>query len=1081
MNQFRQSPYYGRLNSILKLSVGQALIGVACGFNAMADNSLNLNPLIVSSNITADRTIKGKVTDDNGEKLPGVSVVLKGTTIGTVSDAEGVYSINVPDKGGVLIFSSVGFLTQEVPAGTGSTIDVKLATDAKALTEVVVVGYGSQLKKEITGAVQTVKSEELKDIPVSQVTQKLQGRLAGVQINQTTGKPGQGMSVRIRGQVSVTAGSDPLYVIDGFPITGTIGQMNPDEIEDITILKDAASTSLYGSRAANGVVLITTKRGAPGKTSVSFNAFAGFQKVPVRGRVKMLTAEEFAQFKKEMYEDELKPVPEPFQNPEKYRGKDNDWYDALLRTAPIQSYNLSISSNKENMRTSLVAGVFNQKGVVLNNNYKRYSLRMNTEYDISSKIKVGFNVAPQFVYDNTPRTDGDRGTGVLFNALHTWPVMPIYDANGQLTKYNNFPNGTGNIFDYPNWVRAANELTNETKINKLLGNAYVQYTPIKGLTLKSTINVEQESNKFFFFNPSTATSAINTPVPTTAVSIRQNFQNFSWLNENLATYNRSFNGNHNFELLAGFTQQRFRQEYDRITANTYTDDRLPTIQGAINIDRGGAFNVNGISGSNTFNGANEWGLMSYISRLTYNYKGKYLFSAAVRADGSSRFGSENRWGTFPSASVGWVVSDENFMQSLPKVSFAKFRASYGVIGNNNIGNYTQYALVNNTTNAVFGSTVATGAQVTSLSNANLGRETTKQFDAGLDLGLFNDRIQLIYDFYTKRTTNLLYAVQIPQEAGFGNFNDNIGEIKFWGHEVALTTRNLVGKLKWTTNANISFNRNEVMELAPGIDRVYGSFHITQVGQPFGQFYGLVKEGFYMSKEELASSPIIPGRSAIGTIKFKDVNGDGVITNGGDADDRTIIGSPFPKFTYGITNNLSYGNWDLSIVGSGSQGNQLWVRHLYSTANLDGVFNMVAGAKDRFRVKNAINPVTGVAEATTVINPGKGMYGATNNGGNFTRVERDWNSSHFLANASYFTIKNITVGYNLGGINKLFKSARLYASVQQVYVFTKYWGGPNPETSAQGDGQGDGGNLSQGVDLSNYPVPRTWTLGVNLNF
>lgn len=1081
MNQFRQSPYYGRLNSILKLSVGQALIGVACGFNAMADNSFNLNPLVVSSKITADRTIKGKVTDDNGEKLPGVSVVLKGTTVGTVSDADGVYTINVPDRGAVLIFSSVGFLSQEVPVGTGSTIDIKLATDAKALTEVVVVGYGSQLKKEITGAVQTVKSEELKDIPVSQVTQKLQGRLAGVQINQTTGKPGQGMAVRIRGQVSVTAGSDPLYVIDGFPITGTIGQMNPDEIEDITILKDAASTSLYGSRAANGVVLITTKRGTPGKTSVSFNAYAGIQKVPVRGRVKMLNAEEFAQFKKEMYEDENKPVPTEFQDPSQYRGKNNDWYDALLRTAPIQSYNLTISSNKENMRTSLVAGVFNQKGVVLNNNYKRYSLRMNTEYDISSKVKIGFNVAPQFVYDNTPRTDGDRGTGVLFNALHTWPVMPIRDANGELTKFNTFPSSTGNIFNYPNWVRAANELTNETKINKLLGNTYIQYMPIKGLTLKSTLNVEMESNKFFFFNPSTATSAINVPIPTTAVSIRQNFQNFSWLNENLATYSHSFNEKHNFEILGGFTQQRFRQEFDRITANTYTDDRLPTIQGAINIDRGGTFNVNGISGSNTFNGSNEWALMSYISRLTYNYKGKYLFTAAVRADGSSRFGSDNRWGTFPSASVGWVISDENFMQTLPKVSFAKFRASYGVIGNNNIGNYTQYALVNNTTNAVFGSTVATGAQVTSLSNSNLGWETTKQFDAGLDLGLFNDRIQLIYDYYSKRTTNLLYAVQVPQESGFSNYNDNIGEIKFWGHEISLTTRNLVGKLKWTTNANISFNRNKVMELAPGIDRVYGNFHITQVGRPFGQFYGLVKQGFYMSKEELASSAIIPGRSAIGTIKFKDVNGDGVITNGGDADDRTVIGTPFPKFTYGLTNTLSYGGWDLSITGSGSQGNQLWVRHLYSTANLDGVFNMVEGAKDRFRVKNGVNPVTGVVEAQTVITPGKGMYGATNNGGNYTGIERDWNSSHFLANASYFTLKNITVGYNLGGINKFFKSARLYASVQQVYVFTKYWGGPNPETSAAGDGQGDGGNLSQGVDLSNYPVPRTWTLGLNLNF
>lgn len=1081
MNQFRQPLYRVRLNAMLKQSVGQVLIGAACGFSAMAGNPLAFNPMAPGNYITVDRTIKGKVTDDTGEKLPGVSVVVKGSNVGTVSDADGSYSVNVPDNGATLIFSSVGFLSQEVAVGSNSVINIKLATDAKALTEVVVVGYGSQLKKEITGAVQTVKSEELKDIPVSQVTQKLQGRLAGVQINQTTGKPGQGMAVRIRGQVSVTAGSDPLYVIDGFPITGTIGQMNPDEIEDITILKDAASTSLYGSRAANGVVLITTKRGKPGQTSVSFNAYAGIQKVPKRGRIEMLTAEEFAQFKKESFEDENRTVPKEFEDPSKYRGKNNDWYDALLRTAPIQSYNLTVSSNKENMKTSLVAGVFNQKGVVLNNNYKRYSLRMNTEFDISTKVKMGFNVAPQFVYDNTPRTDGDRGTGVLFNALHTWPVMPIRDENGELTKFNRFPDATGNIFAYPNWVRAANELTNETKINKLLGNTYLQYNPIKGLTLKSTLNIEMESNKFFFFNPSTATSNINVAVPTTAVSIRQNYQNFSWLNENLATYNHSFNDAHNFELLGGVSLQRFRQEIDRITANTYTDDRLPTIQGAINIDRGGSFNVNGISGSNTFNDANEWALMSYISRLTYNYKGKYLFTAALRADGSSRFGADNRWGTFPSASVGWVVSDENFMQAIPKVSFAKFRASYGVIGNNNIGNYTQYGLVRNTINVVNGSNVNTGAAVTSLANRNLGWETTKQFDAGLDLGLLNDRIQLIYDFYTKRTTNLLYAVQVPQESGFTNYNDNIGEIKFWGHEVAVTTRNLVGKLKWTTNANISFNRNKVMELAPGIDRVYGTFHISQVGQPFGMFYGLVKEGFYMSKEELAKSPIIPGRSAIGTIKYKDINNDDIITNGGDADDRTIIGNPFPKFTYGITNNLNYGNWDFSIVGSGSQGNELWVRHLYSTANLDGVFNMVAGAKDRFRVKNGPNPLTGVPEAQTVITPGKGMYGATNNGGTYTGVERDWNSSHFVANASYFTIRNITLGYNLPAVNKFFKSARLYASVQQVYVFTKYWGGPNPETSAAGDGQGDGGNLSQGVDLSNYPVPRTWTIGVNLNF
>lgn len=1024
---------------------------------------------------TADIRVTGQVVDEKGNSLPGVSVVIKGSTKGSTTDEQGNFQIVVPNPQTTLVFSFVGYRSKEIVVGNQTTLSVALVNDDQTLNEVVVVGYGSQLKKEVTGAVQTVSAAEIKDLPVSQIGQKLQGRLAGVQINQATGKPGQGISIRIRGQVSVTAGSDPLYVVDGFPITGNIAQLNPDEIEDLSVLKDAASTSLYGSRAANGVVLITTKKGKPGQTNISFTAYAGVQKVPQRGRVKMLNAVEFAQFKKDFYEDQLQPVPDIFQNPAQYEGKNNDWYDALLRVAPIQSYNLSVSNNTEKSNTSLVAGIFNQDGVVLNNKYKRYSLRMNSNYNLSKRVAVGFNVAPSYVFDNTPRTDGDRGTGILFNALHTWPIMPIYDANGDLTKFNTLPSSTGNIFNYPNWVRAANELINETKNTNLLSNAYVQYRPIDGLTLKSTINVEYQNSKFFYFNPSTATSSINVPIPTTASSTRQSLENISWLNENLATYAKSFN-DHNFELLAGFTNQQFRQEFTRISANTYADDRLPTIQGALNIDRSGNPNA-------TRNDINQWSLTSYLSRLTYNYKGKYLFTAAVRADGSSRFGTNNRWGTFPSASVGWVVSDEDFLKPITQVSFAKLRASYGVIGNNNIGNYTQYALVNNTTNAVFGSNVATGAVVTSLANPNLGWETTNQFDAGLDLGLFNDRIQFIYDFYTKRTTNLLYAVQVPQESGFTNFNDNIGEIKFWGHEFSLTTKNTTGRLKWTTNANISFNRNRVQELAPGIDRVYGSFHITQVGQPFGQFYGLVKQGYYMSAEELRTSPIIPGRSAIGTIKFKDVNGDGVITNGGDRDDRAIIGSPFPKFTYGITNDLKFGNFDFSITGSGSYGNQLWVRHLYSTANLDGVFNMVAGVKDRFRVQNALVNVNGVqtSVATTVITPGAGQFGATNNGGNYTGIERDWNSSQFVADASFFTIKNITLGYNIGAVNKLFKSARVYASVQQAYVFTKYWGGPNPETSGNGAGDGDGGNLSQGVDFSNYPVPRTYTLGVNLNF
>jgi TonB-linked SusC/RagA family outer membrane protein len=998
----------------------------------------------------------GKVKGSDGSPVIGASVSVVGTSRGASTDGEGNFKINV-SRNETLRITSVGYNSTDVVYTGQKSIDVTLTVDNKTLNEVVVVGYGSQNKKEITGAVQTIAYKDLKDLPVTQIGQKLQGQLAGVQINQTTGKPGTGMNIRIRGQLSVSAGSDPLYVVDGFPITGSIGAMNPDEIEDISILKDASSTSLYGSRAANGVVLITTKKGKGAGMTVSFNAYTGVQNVPMKGRVEMMDAEMFAQTKKEFYEDAKQPVPVEFQNPSQYKGKNNDWYDALLnKDAPLSSYNLSITSNKERSRTSLVAGVLQQKGVVRNTDYQRYSLRLNSTYDISDKVTIGFNVAPQMVYDNTPRTDGDRGTGILFNALHTWPIMPIYEADGKtLTLFNKFPASTGNIFAYANWVRSADALVNETTTTNLLSNAFIEFEPIKGLKFKSSMNGEILRTKFFFFNPSTATSAINVPIPTTAVSIRQNVENLSWLNENTVTYVKTLWDDHKFELLGGYTNQYFRQESTQVQADTYSDDRLPTIQGGININRGA-----------TVSGVQVWSLTSYLARLNYNYKGKYLFNAAIRSDGSSRFGATNRWGTFPSVGAGWVVSDEPFMQDLPAVSFMKVRGSWGIIGNNNLGNYTSYALINNTVNGVFGNTVATGASVSSLANPNLGWETTTQLDLGLDLNMFNDRVNFAYDYYTKNTTNLLYAVQIAQESGFGNFNDNIGEIKFWGHEFSVNTKNTMGKVKWTTNANISFNRNVVVALAPGIDRVYGSFHITKVGQPFGQFYGVIADGVYKNAADLASSPQVPGRSTVGSIKLKDANGNGVIDYGGNADDRVIMGNPFPDFVYGITNNVTYGDWDFNIIGSGSYGNQLLVRHLYSTANLDLPFNVVVGVKDRFR-----------SEA----NPGMGMYGTTVGGGNVTGIERDWMNSRFVADASYFTIRNITLGYTFAKPTKVYKSVRVYASCQQAYVFTNYWGGPNPETSAQGNGQGDGGNLSPGVDLSNYPVPRTFTLGANFNF
>lgn len=996
------------------------------------------------------------VSGDEAQALPGVNVLVKGTTTGAVTDFDGNYSIVAPDANSTLVFSYIGFTTQEIPMSGQNQVNVTMAEDAAALDEVVVVGYGTQIKRQVTGSVSTIDAEDLADIPVSQVTQKIQGRIPGVQINQTTGKPGQGMSVRIRGQLSVSGGSDPLYVIDGFPISGGINNINPDEIETISILKDAASTSLYGSRAANGVVLITTKNGRPGETSVSLNVTTSMQNVPERGRIEMMDAVEFAQFKKEYYEDQGDPVPDIFQNPSQYEGQTNDWYDALLRSAPMTNYNLTITSNKEKLRTSVVLGFFDQEGVVLNSDYKRYSMRANLDFDISDKVRIGLNIAPNYIIDRVPRTDGSRGTGLLFNALHTWPIMPIYNPDGTRTEFNRFPANTGNIFSYANWLNSAERIKDETKSLNLLTSAFLEYKPIEGLAIKSSLNAELYNEQYELFSPTNATYRINRPIPTNNEAIWDERTTFSWLNENTITYNKSL-GDHNFSLLGGFTYQKYRQDRSRVQATDFADDRLPTIQGAANINRNG-----------TFDQVQEWSLVSFLSRLTYNYKGKYLLTGSIRSDGSSRFGSENRWGTFPSVSAGWIASDEPFLEDSKNISLLKLRASYGVTGNNNIGNYTQYALIDNTVNAVFGNDFAPGSAVSSLSNSNLGWETTKQFDIGLDLSLFNDRVSFIYDYYTKNTTNLLYNVQVPRESGFSNFSDNIGEIRFWGHEFALNTVNTTGKFRWTTSANISFNRNVVESLADGIDRVYGpgGWHITKVGEPFAQFYGFLSDGNYLNQADLDSSPQVPGRSTVGSIKLLDVNGDGIITRGGDEDDRAITGNPFPDFTYGITNTISYGNFDFSVVGTGSQGNELMVRHLFSTTNLDGVFNLLKDVENRFR---------------SVDNPGAGFYGTTVGGGNVTGIERDWVNDRFIADASYFNIRNITLGYTIPGVDKYFKSARVYGSVQNVHIFTKYWGGPNPEISVQNNGQGDGGNLAPGVDISGYPVPRIFSLGLNLNF
>lgn len=995
-------------------------------------------------------TVSGKISDTKGLPLIGVTVTIKGTTLGTVTDANGNYKISVPDDNAVLVFKYIGFLSQEIPVSGRGIINLTLLEDAKNLDEVVVVAYGKTTQRTSTGALQSVNSKELQDIPASQFAQKLQGKLAGVEISQTSGKPGQGIQVRIRGSASISTSSTPLYVVDGFPIVGDISNINPNEIETITVLKDAASTALYGSRAAFGVVLITTKSAKAGQTNISVNAYTGFQSVPKRGRPDMMNATEWAQFKKESYEDLGQTVPVPFQNPSQY-GEGTDWYDAMFRTGKISDYSVSVNTNKDKFSNALTAGYFTQTGVALNSNYTRISLRNNIVYKITDNFKLGANIAPTYNYGNDALTDGffGGGNGLISNALLTSPLLNYRNADGSLPVTVTTPGITS--FPTPNWVRTIQDIQNQVNTSRLLSTVFVEYEPIPKLILKSSINFDLGQTSRDYFQPSTASLGFNSTPSAGNARLGQNNSNYySWLSENTASYSKQIQ-KHGIEALAGYTVQRFRGNATNISGFNFPDDRVRTIDAALVKD-------------NPSMDIQEWGLVSYLARLNYNYDQKYLLSASIRRDGSSRFGVNNTWGNFPAISAAWVVSQESFARNLNALSFLKIRGSYGLVGNNNIGNSSQYARVSTSVNSPFGGNTASGVAVTSLGNDDLGWENTKSLDIGLDLGLFRDRVTFTYDFYSKKTSNLLFYLPVPLESGFSNYPSNIGEVKFWGHEFSVNSNNLVGKFKWSSNFNISFSDNKVLALSGLTNEIYtysgAGETITKVGGRIGQFYGLIQDGVYVDQADFDRSAKNVN-SQVGTIKYRDVNGDGVIKFGDTDGDKTVLGNPFPKFTYGITNNFSYKNFDLSIVATGAYGNEIAVMSESGTTNLDGVFNVLKEVKDRWR---------------SPANPGAGKYGKTTAA---TGDERDRLSSRFINSGSYLAIKNITLGFSVPVKNwKAVKSVRVFSSVQQAYVFTKYKGS-NPEIGTNVDG-GAPNSLLQGFDFSAYPIPRTITFGLNVN-
>lgn len=1001
------------------------------------------------------RTVSGTITDEQGEPLMGVSIVEKGTSNGVITDMDGKYKLNLQGDNPVLAFSFIGYVPQEVQVGTQSVISITLKENVQMISEVVIVSYGTQKKRDMTGSIASVKADELSDLPVGQIGQKLQGQIAGVQINQSTGIPGQGMAFRIRGAVSINNSSQPLIVVDGFPLAAGLNNINPDEIESFTVLKDAAATALYGSRAGNGVILIPTKRGKKGKLNVQLQANVGVQTMGNMKDMDVMNAREFAQFKKEYFEDAIKwgkrnpslGVPKQYQNPEQY-GEGTNWYKLLTQNALTQNYSLTLSGGTDAIATATTFGYFKQEGVVKNSGFERITFRTNNDFKVNDKIKIGVSVSPILQLYHNQNTDGNRQ--ILSGAILADPTESPYDKNGELRVSISPSEGGTGMFPQVNWIRALTERKDNYHILVLLANAFVDVDIWGGIKYRLQGGTDMEWRKQRKWTPSTAAGSWISPPPGKASAQYNNGNYYTWNIENMLTFDRTF-GKHTVGAMVGHSAQKYRREWANISGSEFPDDQIEWITNALTTRQGET-------------GMTDWTISSWLARLSYSYKEKYLLQATVRRDGSSRFGSGHKWANFPSVSAGWIISEESFMESTRDVmNYLKLRASYGITGNYNIGDYTHLATVGSA-NYPFGGEVHSGKALEGIGNSKLSWEENSQFDIGLDFGFFNDRIFLMYDYYEKKTKSLLNSMDIPWTSGFSNVMSNMGEIKSWGHEISIESRNLIGEFQWKTNLNLTFNRNKVLKLTSmqnhiGGDAEFYSWNRLEVGQPVGIFMGYVFDGVYMNQQQYDSQPK-HYTSQVGTVRMKDISGpDGVPDGIIDINDRTKIGDPNPDMLFGITNEFRWKNFDLSVLVTGQIGGDIFAGAYENTLNLDGVFNVLKTVKNRWRSEE---------------NPGNGKIPSTLMG--TTELYRS-NHSGWVYNATHLTLKNVTLGYTIPfRRNPYISNARVYFSAQQLFTICDY-PGANPQAANNNELGWEG----MGIDRTTYPVPRTFSIGCNVTF
>lgn len=1069
----------------------------------------------------ADDWIQGLVVDQNGEAIIGASIFEKGTQNGTVTDVDGKFKLNVQNYENTLEISYIGYTTQRIKPKKGDNLRIVLTEDTKTIDEVVVVGYQTMRKTDVVGAVSSVKSKEL-NVTTPTVGQSLVGKVSGVQISQVSGAPYGNTKIRVRGVASINASSDPLYVIDGYPSNDDL-MLNPEDIESIEVLKDAASAAIYGSRAAGGVVLITTKRGKEGKVKVNYNFQLSVNQLAKK--IDLLNSAQFADLVVEGRNNAYKNIlvnsgktwddsyihhtnaeraqmigsansaamiPEflyDFDKGEVITPQyDTDWQDELYQNALSQRHHVSVNGGTDKIRYEVSMGYQNQEGIILSTGQKRLNLRANLDAEISSKFRIGATISNTSNW-NREVQEGRFNQGPILGALIYAPVFRCYDDNGQLIKGEM----TSYASDYGfQQIENPVALATETKIRRNgVRNTYnmtATYEPVKNLFLKANLGMYTYSEKYEFYRPTSLSDGANPPYSDQAKAAANAIANTTLQSDYLAgftaNYNKTWNDAHNFSGVVGYSVQKDMIDVLGVKATGYEDDHITEVTGH------GA-DPSDIQLNNTYK--SNWTMLSYFTRLNYNFKNKYYLTASFRGDASSLFGPENRWGYFPSVSAAWTLSNEDFWKDhLGDSSSFKLRASWGMSGNNNIGNYEYATIMNSPAGVVFGNgSIVSAMYPGGVKDNAIGWESTSQYNVGFDLSLFNNRLSVSGNYYLSYTEDLLFEQPISAISGATSILTNLpdSKIRNTGFDLQVDARVLTGKdYGLNVSGNISLNRNKVLALGGntiitnGAERSYMT-HITEEGQPIGMFYGFKVAGMVTEADmagiaaddavykangnsfsegyKLQGPPRSLSQSVAlqpGDLYFEDVNGDGVVND----DDKRVIGNPHPKFTYGFNINGNYRDLDVSASFNGSYGNQVLDGQDYYLFNMEGSGNQYSVVDDRYRSPE---------------NPGNGWVYKASRGGtqsNSTRL-----STFYLQDGSFFRCTNITVGYSFPKIkqwsNGVISNLRLYVATDNPFTITKYKG-YNPEVDYN-----DGSNLTPGVDYGKYPLMRAYNMGLQLTF